>query len=257
MRIMGVLQRIATAYFFASLLCFYLTRRNLWIVSVCILIGYWFILLIFGTGDPFSIEGNAVLKLDKLILGENHLWKGHGIPFDPEGLLSTLPAIVTAISGFLAGKFIQKSENKLSAMNVFFLYGNGMIFLALIWNMVFPINKSIWTSSYVLMSSGIALVVNAFLIYFIDVKDKKSWIQPFMVMGRNPLILFVLSILIVKVYVRIPMGENQSFYGWFYEEIFVPIGGYLNGSMLFGLFHVAVIWFFGWILYRKNIIIKV
>lgn len=257
LRIMGVLQRIALSYGLAALLCYFLSIKQLIRTSAVILLGYWAVLLGFGSGDPFSLEGNAVLKLDKLVLGENHLWRGQGIPFDPEGLLSTLPAVVSVIIGFLAGKMVQTETEKLTLVNKFFLLGNGSIFLAMAWGMVFPINKAIWTSSYVLMSSGIALVLIAFMIYFIDVLKKDFWIHPFLVFGRNPLIIFIMSIVVVKIYAKIFTGPGQNTYGWIYQTVFVPVGGNMIGSLLFALFHVVLLWLFGLFLYKKNIIIKV
>ena len=255
-RIMGVLQRIALAYGIGALLCFFLGRKSLISVSVLILLGYWLVLNLFGSGDPYSLEGNAVLKLDKLILGADHLWRGQGIPFDPEGILSSFPAAINVVIGFLTGMAIQQSTNRNSLLVKLLLYGNLAIFLALVWDMSFPINKPIWTSSYVLMTSGIALVILSFFIFIIDIKERKGWIQPFLVFGTNPLIIYVLSIVWVKIYFQIPTDHGTA-YGWVYQTIFVPIAGNMNGSLLFALFHVAALWLIGLILYRRKIIIKI
>ena len=257
LRIMGVLQRIALAYGVGALICYFLDTRKVVIVSSLVLLGYWLVMGILGSGDPYSLEGNAALKLDLLIIGADHLYKGFGIPFDPEGLLSTLPAVVNVTIGFLAGSFVRAESNKEQLISRFFLFGNGLIFFALCWDMVFPINKPIWTSSYVLMSSGIALVILSFLVYVLDIKRQKSWARPLLVFGMNPLAIYVLSGVWVDLYFQIPAGEGQTAYGWIYENIFVPIGGKLNGSLLFALAHVTFYWFFGWLLYRKNIVIKI
>ena len=257
LRIMGVLQRIALAYGIAAFMCFFLSPKKLLGGAGILLVGYWGILLIFGGNDPFSLEQNAALKFDLLVLGEQHLYGGFGIPFDPEGLLSTLPAVVSVIIGFMAGKYVQVEKDKSVLINYYFLFGNGMIFLALVWDMVFPINKPLWTSSYVLMAAGIALVILSFLIYFVDIKKKKSWAGPFLVFGLNPLAIYVMSGVWVKIYFQIPAGENMNAYGWIYQNIFVPIGGELNGSLLFAVAHVAGLWLIGWFLYKKNIVIKV
>ncbi len=255
-RIMGVLQRIALAYGIGAFLCYFSTTRYLYLLSIIILLGYWVTLWLFGTGDPYSLEGNAVLKLDLLILGADHMWGGQGIPFDPEGLLSTLPSAVNVIIGFLVGKSIQASDNKHILLNKLYITGTLMIFSAMVWDIYFPINKPIWTSSYVLITSGIAIIIISFFIYFIDIKGMKAWIQPFLVFGTNPLIIYALSIVWVKVYFRIPT-EDGTAYGWIYQNIFVPIGGNMMGSLLFALAHVVVLWMIGMVLYRKNILIKI
>ncbi|MDH5398782.1 MAG: DUF5009 domain-containing protein [Cyclobacteriaceae bacterium] len=255
-RFMGVLHRIGLAYGAGALLCYFLDKKQLIIASLAILFGYWGILYFFGTGDPFSLEGNAVAKLDILLFGESHLYRGFGIPFDPEGLLSTLPAVVSVIIGFFAGSYVQREKDKKVLIINTFLYGNGAIFLALVWDMVFPINKPIWTSSYVLMCSGLALVIISFLIYFVDIRNKKKWIEPFLVFGTNPLAIYVLSILWVKIYFKIIIGDVNA-YAWVYQNVFVQIAGNLNGSLLFALSHVIVLWLIGRWMYKKNIIIKV
>ena len=142
-------------------------------------------------------------------------------------------------------------------LNKLFLFGNGSIFLGLVWSLAFPINKSLWTSSYVLISTGIALVFLAFLIYVIEVRKTETWAKPFIVMGLNPLSLYVLSILIVKIYFLIKIDAGVNAYNWLYLKIFVPLAGNLNGSLLFAITHVIIIWFAGWLLSRKNIVIKV
>lgn len=256
MRIMGVLHRIALTYCFAAFICYFLEYRKIVLISFGLLILYWPVLYFFGSGDPYSLQGNFVLTVDKLILGENHLWKGLGIPFDPEGLLSTLPAIVSVTFGFLAGKLIQQEANKSELLIKLFLYGNIFIFLALAWNIYFPINKSLWTSSYVMMSTGIALVITAFFIYSIDIKGYDKWVAPFQIIGKNPLALYVLSIVIVKVYVLIKTDSGNA-YSWIYKTIFVPLAGNMNGSLLFAITHVLIILGIGWLLHKKDIIIKV
>ena len=146
LRILGVLQRIAIAYGIAAILCLYFKQKKLIIISGLILIVYWLILIIFSQGDPYAMESNLVRIIDLKIIGENHLWLGLGIPFDPEGLLSTLPAVVTVILGYLTGKLIQKESNLKSAIYKLLLIGIAAIIAGLIWGMVFPINKSLWTS---------------------------------------------------------------------------------------------------------------
>lgn len=159
-RIMGVLQRIALCYFFGSLMVHYLSSKQIIILSAILLIGYWFLLLAFGnTSQPLSMLGNAGLYLDKFLMGDDHLYHSEGIPFDPEGWLGTLPAIVNVIIGFFAGKFIQKKGETFECLSKLMLVGAVLICVALIWNMVFPINKKLWSSSFVLITSGIDLII--------------------------------------------------------------------------------------------------
>ncbi len=149
LRIMGVLQRIALVYGIGSILVLSFKQKMLPFISVAILLLYWGILYWFGTGNVYSLEGNATIPFDKWIFGENHMYKGFGIRFDPEGLLSTFPAIASVLIGYLIGVLIKESEKKAVPAKIIGLGIVGLIF-GLMWNIVFPINKALWTSSYVL-----------------------------------------------------------------------------------------------------------
>ena len=165
-RILGVLQKIALCYLFASLMIHYLSTRAAIITSILLLIGYWVLLLIFGNhAQPFSMLGNAGIYIDKFLLGNNHLYHGEGVPFDPEGWLGTLPSIVNVFIGYMAGKLIQQKGKGYETISRLMLTGALLIFLALWWNMVFPINKKLWTSSFVLLTTGIDLLLISALIY--------------------------------------------------------------------------------------------
>lgn len=255
LRIPGVLQRIAFAYYFAALIIHNLPemKKLLW-ASGIILVGYWVILLIFGNGDPYGLENNFGRTIDLYILGDAHMWHGKKIAFDPEGFLSTLPAIVSVISGYLLGLTIRKFSNMELVARIL-LIGNVLIIGGYTWGLTFPINKSIWTSSYVLVSSGIAAVVLGILIYVIDIKNKGKWALPFEAFGMNPLIIFILSIVWVKTYFMIHIGD-QNMYGWLYSTVFKQIINPTFGSLLFALFHVFGCWLVAYILYKKKILIK-
>ncbi|MEN8247952.1 MAG: hypothetical protein ABFS32_03405 [Bacteroidota bacterium] len=256
LRIMGVLQRIAVAYFLAALLVHYFNGiRNLLSISALILLSYWFVLLIFGGDDPFGLENNFGRRIDIFLLGENHLWRGKGLPFDPEGLLSTFPAVVTVLSGYLFGKLVGKYKD-MDLVARILLVGNVLLLAGYAWGLVFPVNKALWTSSYVLVTSGIAAIVLGILIYLIDIKGWSRWAVPFEAFGMNPLIIFVLSIIWVKTYFQIDMGE-MNMYGWLYATVFKPIINPTFGSLLFALFHVFGCWVVAYILYRKKIYIKI
>ncbi len=183
-RIMGVLQRIALCYMFASLLIHYLTPKKVYITGILLLVGYWLILLLFGDANqPYSMIGNAGQYLDKFLLGNDHLYHGEGIPFDPEGILSTLPAIVNVIIGYYAGMFIKKSGKTFDTIGRLMLAGTLLIFVALCWDMVFPINKKLWTSSFVLLTTGIDLLLLSSLIYVVEIAQQNAfnWTKFFLV----------------------------------------------------------------------------
>jgi len=262
LRILGVLQRIAIAYGIAALLYLCFSQTKLIFVSGIILIGYWLLLLGFGQGDPYAVETNLVRIIDLKIIGESHLWKGVGIPFDPEGLLSTLPSVVTVIFGSLTGKSIQTGSNLKSAVYKMLIMGVSAVLLGKIWDIVFPINKYLWTSSYVLFTSGLAMIFLAVLLWFTDVRGKRKWVYPFVVFGMNSLFLYILSGIWVKTYIYLikitaPDGSVINGYNWLYNQLFVPVAGNLNGSLLFAITHVFIFWMILLILYRKRIFIKI
>ncbi len=173
-RVMGVLQRIALAYGAGAFLCLALKKKQLYILSGALLLGYWG-LLYLGSAQPYDLETNLVLKIDKLILGEAHLWRGNGIPFDPEGLLSTLPSIVTVLLGFLAASTLINRDATLQLKKMLAI-GLTLILSGWIWGLFFPINKQLWTSSFVLFTAGFALV---FLLCFILAMQKWEKLELF------------------------------------------------------------------------------
>ncbi len=262
LRIVGVLQRIALAYGIGSLIVLATQRKYLPFVGASILLLYWGILYFMGGTDPYSLAGNAAIPFDKAILGENHLYKGFGIPFDPEGLLSTIPAIVTVILGYLAGGIIKQTE-KVRVPRILSIYGIIGVAAGFLWGMLFPINKPLWTSSYVLYSAGWALLVLALLIWIIDLKGYTKWTSFFVVFGMNPLIIFALSGLYARSISRfIHVTENDGSvvngYTWLYQHVFMPLSPDLRvSSLLFALSHIVLFWLIGLILYKKKIFIKV
>jgi len=255
LRILGVLQRISLAYFLGALIIHHFNhvKKLLWI-SAIVLVSYWVVLVLFGGSEPFSLLGNFPRKIDLLVFGDAHMWHGHKVAFDPEGLLSTLPAAVSVIIGYLIGLLIRKFQNMELLARVL-LIGNGLVIIGYTWGLVFPINKALWTSSYVLVSSGIAAVIIGILIYLIDIKGWKKWSIPFIAFGMNPLIIYILSILWVKTYFQFHIGD-QNMYGWLYSTIFKPMVNPTFGSLMFALFHVIGCWLVAYIFYKKRIYIK-
>lgn len=258
-RIMGVLQRIALCYFFASLLIHYLSARAVMLVSGALLLGYWLLMAGFGdAAQPYSLLGNAALSFDKFLMGTNHLYHGEGIPFDPEGWLSTLPAIVNVVAGYFAGIYIQKNGKGYETIAKLMLTGVLAILVALCWNMVFPINKKLWTPAFVLLTSGIDLLLISALLYIIEIKryNNNWWTRFFVVFGKNPLFIYLLSELLVTVLYMIPVGR-QPFYGWINTVFFQAIAPGAIGSLLFALTYMLFCWSIGWWLNRKRIYIRV
>src|SRR5690606_15190546 len=170
-RIFGVLQRIAVAYCFASVIVYYLREKWVIAVSVILLLGYWLLCVLFGGADPYSLEGWFGTSVDKQVLGVAHLYRGEGVPFDPEGLMSTLPAIVQVVVGYLTGRYLRgqgqvswlwprlraSTDPIYKMLAGLFVVAALLALLGLFWGLEFPINKKIWTSSYVLYTSGLAL----------------------------------------------------------------------------------------------------
>jgi predicted acyltransferase len=259
LRIMGVLPRIALAYMGGALIVHFFKPMQAFITGAVLLLAYWGILLAFG---DLTLEGNAVLKFDRLLLGENHMYKGYysdvflqNIAFDPEGLLSTIPAVVSVIFGFLAGRFLRSEGNSYETISWLFMAGLSFIFFGLCWDIVFPINKPIWSSSYVLYTTGLATVILSMIIFVTDLQEHKSWSRPFVLFGRNPLLIYILSGVMVKTYSLIRIGDLNA-YNALYTYVFQPLGDYL-GSLLFALFHVLLLLVVAWWLDRRRIYFKV
>lgn len=256
-RIMGVLQRIALCYCIASLVMYYFKMRGAAIFSMTALLGYWAVMFWFGEGaDPYSLEGNAALKLDLFILGASRLYTGEGIPFDPEGLLSTIPAVVNVIGGYYAGVYIQKHGNTKQTVLKMIYVGFALVAMAYAWDIFFPINKKIWTSSYVLLTIGMNLLAIALLMLIIEVAKMKNWTYFFEVFGRNPLVLYALSGMVIKTMVLIRIGD-KGLHSWSYDTLFLSWLEGKNASLLFALSYMLLIWIMGYYMDKKKIYIKV
>jgi predicted acyltransferase len=259
LRIMGVLQRIALAYGIGSIICLTVKRDYLWIAVALILLAYWGLLVLFGGNDPFSLQGNFALKTDLAILGKNHLYTGFGIPFDPEGLLSTIPSICTVIIGYFVGSLVGEGSPNWKTVLKLILLGACAFGLGYLWNFIFPINKPLWTSSYVLYSAGIAMGVFAIIYLFADVFGFTAPGAFFMVFGINALFSYFLAGIWIRMLLFIQVNSDTgklNLYDWFYEKVCVPIAGNMNGSLLFAFIQMLIIWGVALILYRKKIMIR-
>lgn len=257
-RIMGVLQRIALGYFFAALMVRYLKTETIIRLSIIFLLAYWLVLLLFGdNADPYNMITNAGSRLDIWLFGENHLYHGEGVAFDPEGVLSTLPAIVNVISGYVAGKWIQEKGNTYEGLAKLLLAGSVLVALALLWSIGFPVNKKLWTGSFVLLTVGIDCVLISALLYITGFLQIKRGTYFFEVFGKNPLFIYLLSELGVILLWFLPVGENrQPLYSWLYEHVFRHAGDYF-GSFLFAVSVMLVCWLAGYILDKRKIYVRV
>jgi len=260
LRIMGVLQRIALAYGIGAIICLTINREYLWIITAVLLLLYWALLAFYGGADPYSVNDNFALKADLAILGKNHMYRGFGIPFEPEGLLSTIPSVCTVIMGYFTGGLIARGSTSGKTVLKLLLIGAGTTGLGYLWGMVFPINKALWTSSYVLFSAGIAMIVLSVIYMIADVLKFKMWGTFFVIFGTNALFTFALAGIWTKLMlyvIKIPSGgEKMSFYNWFYEKVCVPVAGNLNGSLMFAVFQMLLLWIVALLLYRRKIMIR-
>lgn len=257
MRIMGVLQRIALCYLFASLIIHYFKLKKSLIIGAIILLGYWAIMWFFGDApDPYGLKTNAALKFDRMIFAEENLYKGFGFPFDPEGLLSTLPAIVNVIFGYAAGVFIQKSGNNLKTVWKLAIAAVVFIGIALLWDIYFPINKGIWTSSFVMYSTGWTLLLLSALIGIIEVAGFKKWTYFFEAFGKNPLFIFVMSGLVVML-MNVIYINGRALKPLLYEKFYLSWLDDYNASLLFAISYMVLMWLLGYWLDKRKIYIKV
>jgi predicted acyltransferase len=257
LRIMGVLQRLALCYLFASLLFLWLPTRALIAAAFALLLGYWGLMVVGGDLTP---EGNFSGVIDRMILGP-HMWKGSEF-FDPEGLLSTLPAIATCLFGVMTGQLVMAKRGDTDKVAEMFVWGFALLALGWMCSAFFPINKNLWSSSYSVFMSGLAMCVLAACYWVIDIKGWKAWTGPFVVFGVNALALFVGSGMLGRLLNMIPGGTDAegklvSLKNTIYEGVFAPLASPMNASLLFAVCFIGLWLFLMWLLYRKRIFIKV
>jgi len=258
-RILGVLQRIALAYGISACLIIRYDFKQMTKILTGILLFYWGLLWIGGSTSPYGLETNLVRKVDMLLLGERHLYSGFGLYFDPEGLLSTIPSVGTVIIGYLMGGMLHTTKNYDDCAKRMAIFGSAIVLIGWVWGYLFPINKALWTSSYVLYTGGIAALVLSVLTYLIDIKKWKNAFWVFEVFGTNSIFLFILSGVWTKTIINIERnlnGTTVNAYHYLYKTIFVPIGGDINGSLLFAMSHVMGFWLILLWMYKKDIQIK-
>lgn len=259
-RILGVLQRIAICYMIASLIIYFVkSTTTIVVISVLLLFGYWFILLIFGDhAQPYGMLTNAGTYLDKFVMGDDHLYHGEGVAFDPEGILSNLPAIVNVICGYFAGRYIQEKGKRYETIAKLMLWGSLFIFIALCWNMAFPISKKLWSSPFTLLTVGIDLILISALVYIIEIRqyNKANWTAFFTTVGKNPLPVYLFSELFVVCLWMIQVTPQDNVYGWINKVFFQVIAPGAIGSLLFAIFYMLICWTFGKILDKNKLYLR-
>ena len=265
MRLYGVLQRIGLVYCAAAALYLWGSERGRAAWTAGLLLGYWAVLALVpvpggaGAGD-LSPDGNLAAWLDRLIMGDR-LWQG---TWDPEGLLSTLPAVGTCLLGIFCGEWLRSGRAGGKIARRMWAWGAGLVVAGLAWDVVFPINKNLWTSSYVLFTAGTALLLFGAMYWVIDVKRVRdgwrgAWVTPLVVYGMNSIAVFVASGMFAKTLARIRVGGEGGtpLSAWLYESAFRPWAGDYGGSLAMALAQVSFWLGVMWLLHRRGIHIKI
>ncbi len=255
-RIPGVLQRIAVCYLVASIIFLNTRWQTQAIIAAALLVLYCVVMNYvpvpgFGAGN-LEMEGNLAAYVDRRLIG-GHTWKPL---YDPEGLLSTIPAIATALCGVLTGHLLRSKRAALEKVSAMFVAGLAALVAGWVWSFWFPVNKALWTSSYVLVTAGMALQLLAFCYWLIDIKGYKSWAKPFLIFGSNALILYFLAELFSNI-IGVVTFRGVDLKSWLYETFYASWASPLNASLMFAI-SIVLLWLgVMTILYRKRIFIKV
>ncbi len=260
LRLPGVLQRIGVAYFAASVVVLYTNSKGQVAATFALLLGYWAIMALvpvpgYGAGS-LTPEGNPGAYLDRLVFGTDHLWQ-YSRTWDPEGLLSTLPAVASVLMGVLAGQWIRSPRAPARTTAGLVTAGVAAIAVGALWGTIFPINKNIWTSSYAVFTSGMALCFLAICYWVVDVRRWRAWTGPFVFFGMNAIAAYFLSGIFARITTMIEVADGVSLKTWVYEHLFASWAGPVNGSLAYALAFVLIWLGPMWVLYRKRIFLKV
>ena len=262
-RVYGVLQRIAICYVISAILALWADWRG-WIVTIVgCLVGYWILMRFVpvpGFGVPthdiplLDPDRNLVAWLDRRLLA-GRLYEGTR---DPEGVLSTIPAVATSLLGMLTGRWLRSArsaQSKALGMAVFGLTG---VLAGKILNLGFPINKKLWTSSYVIFTAGLALLCLALCYWIVDIKPWRGlWTKLFLVFGMNAIAAYVFAEVMSHWLDHVHVGGGMSWQEFIYQRMFAPLASPANASLLYALAYVLVCWVVMWVLYRKGIFLKI
>jgi predicted acyltransferase len=262
-RIPGVLQRIAVVYLVASILFLTTNTKAQYWITGAILVGYAALMSLVpvpGVGYAnYEPTTNLAAYFDQLLLG-SHLWSASKV-WDPEGILSTLPAIGTAMLGIFTGNLLRSDKDAATKTVWMYIWGSALMLAGWIWSFWFPLNKNIWTSSYVLYTGGLALLFLAFCYWFIDIKKVTWWIKPFHVYGMNAITVFFLSGIVGRLLYLIKWetaeGTMITLKGYLFDTFFLSWLSPINASLGFAIVYIVIWLGLMWILYAKKIFIKV
>jgi len=261
-RIMGVLQRIAVCYLFAAVLHFEMGWIGQAGIAVSLLFIYWALMMLVpvpGVGAGSLEKGrNFAAYVDLLVLRQ-HVW-ANTKTWDPEGVVSTLPAISTTLFGVLTGHWLRKERPWKKTLQGLLAGGLAGVILGSLWNLVLPINKSLWTSSYSVFMAGLALLVLFACYYLIEVRGYKNWAYPFGVFGRNAILVFMVAGLLARIAIfwKIPFnGKSRAIKSVIYQTIFVPYFSPINASLAYALSFLLLLYLVAWAFHKKRIYLKV
>jgi predicted acyltransferase len=262
---MGVLQRIAICYLISALIFLHTNWKQQAIIAVALLLIYWALMTLINVpGCEITTVDDKACNLaayfDRLILTENHIWKQSKV-FDPEGILSTVPSIATTLAGVLCGHWLRRKNDSLETVAGIFFFGICLTAIGWCWGLAFPLNKSLWTSSYAVYMAGLALCFLGFCYWLVDIKGYRKWTKPFVIFGVNALALYIGSGLMAKLLgiIKLPGGDGKSvaLQTAIFDNVFLPVASPINASLMFGISFILVWLFLMWLLYRKQIFIKV
>jgi predicted acyltransferase len=265
LRIPGVLQRIAVCYLITALIFLHTNWKQQGLIAVTLLFVYWALMSWIPVPgcEITTIDDktcNLAAYLDRAILTENHIWRSAKV-YDPEGILSTIPAIATTLSGVLCGHWLKTRNGDTEKVMGMLFWGITLTAIGWGWHLLFPINKPLWTSSYVVFTVGLALCFLGFCYYLIDIKGYKAWTKPFVIFGVNALALFVGSGLMARLLgmfkVAGPEGNSISVQKWIFDNIYLSLASPINASLMYAISFILLWLFLMWLLYRKKIYIKV
>ena len=258
LRLPGVLQRIGVVFFISSLLFLYSNWKSLLAVFVFILIGYWYVMTqipIDGVMPLLTKESNMASVVDLKILTVDHMWK---TLYDPEGILSTIPAIATTIFGMFLGMILlDKKKTEQQKLGFFVIIGIAALVIGYVWGMYFPLNKALWTSSYVLVTGGWASLIYALIYFVADILGHSDWGKPAIIFGSNAITVFFMSGVVARLFGMIKLSNGKSIHGNLYEILSSVITIPKLSSLIYAFFVIAFYYFVAWIMYKKKIFIKV
>ncbi|WP_299267562.1 DUF5009 domain-containing protein [uncultured Psychrosphaera sp.] len=287
-RVMGVLQRLGIVFFFTVLIVLYFGRVGRAVCIVCLLLGYWVLMMLVPYTDDYGNvyqgllqQGNSLTAwLDNYLLGANHVYYAKAVPFafDPEGILSTLPAIAGALAGVFTGELLinnkagsqasvtessvngaslkEQARHLTNKTKIMLAWGLCLIIVGELFGLVFPINKTLWSSSFVVMTTGWALLTLAILTWLIDIKGWKNWSAPFVVFGANAILFFMFSGVVSRVLLMIPVGKI-NLQGWLYINVYQPLFGSFNGSLAYAVSFLLLCYLVMYLLYQRKLFFKV